>query len=107
MKELANDVTVVGLEEPSAYVQELFAGDGTTTVFQLSEVPFRIAKPTLPDRQLQPARNSTPSSGSRPIPARVSSLGAGGFTLNGGNGYAGLDFAVLVCRSTSSRSAAR
>ena len=41
MKELANDVTVSGEEEPSAYVTETFAGDGTTTVFQLSEDPFK------------------------------------------------------------------
>jgi hypothetical protein len=41
VKELANDVTVSGEEEPSAYVTETFAGDGTTTVFQLSQDPYR------------------------------------------------------------------
>jgi hypothetical protein len=41
VKELANDVTVSGEEEPSAYVTETFAGDGTTTVFQLSGDPFK------------------------------------------------------------------
>jgi hypothetical protein len=41
VKELANDVTVSGEEEPSAYVTETFAGDGTTTVFELSEDPFK------------------------------------------------------------------
>jgi hypothetical protein len=41
VKELANDVTLSGEEEPAAYVTETFAGDGTTTVFQLSEDPFR------------------------------------------------------------------
>ncbi|MFI4880863.1 MAG: hypothetical protein ACHQD6_10350, partial [Steroidobacterales bacterium] len=41
LKELANDVTVSGAIEPTAYVSETFAGDGTTTVFQLSEAPFR------------------------------------------------------------------
>ena len=35
VKELANDVTVSGEMEPTAYVTETFAGDGTTTVFQL------------------------------------------------------------------------
>ena len=40
VKELANDVTVSGEMEPSAYVSELFQGDGTTTVFQLSQDPF-------------------------------------------------------------------
>jgi hypothetical protein len=41
VKELANDVTVSGEEEPSAYVTETFAGDGTTTVFQLSQDPYK------------------------------------------------------------------
>ena len=37
---LANDVTVCGADEPVAYVTEYFLGDGTTTLFPLSEVPF-------------------------------------------------------------------
>ena len=41
VKELANDVTVSGEMEPAAYVTERFAGDGTTTAFQLTEAPFR------------------------------------------------------------------
>ncbi len=44
VKELANDVTVSGELEPAAYVTETFAGDGTTTVFQLSGDPFRPKK---------------------------------------------------------------
>ncbi len=88
VKELANDVTVVGLEEPSAYVQELFAGDGTTTVFQLSELPFHISKPTLlTDSFNQPTLNTQlwniSDSGAH------LSLGAGGLTLAGGNGFDG------------------
>jgi hypothetical protein len=87
-KELANDVTVVGLEEPSAYVQELFAGDGTTTVFQLSEKPFRISRPTLlTDSFNLPAFNTQLWTGSDP--GSHLSLGAGGLTLSGGNGFDG------------------
>ena len=41
VKELANDVTVSGEMEPAAYVTERFAGDGTTTIFQLKYPPFR------------------------------------------------------------------
>ncbi len=37
---LAQDVTVLGREEPRAYVTELFQGDGVTTSFALSEKPF-------------------------------------------------------------------
>ncbi len=40
-RELANDVTVSGEREPGAYISESFAGDGTTSVFHLSETPFR------------------------------------------------------------------
>lgn len=44
VKELANDVTISGEMEPSEYVTELFEGDGTTTVFQLSQSPFKPKK---------------------------------------------------------------
>ena len=47
MRELANDVTVSGAEEPAGYVQESFAGDGTTAVFELSEAAFRGTNRTL------------------------------------------------------------
>jgi hypothetical protein len=88
VKELANDVTVVGLEEPSAYVQELFAGDGTTAIFQLSEKPFRISKPVLlTDSFNLPAFNTQLWTGSDP--GSHFSLGAGGLTLSGGNGFDG------------------
>lgn len=87
-KELANDVTVVGLEEPSAYVQELFAGDGTTTIFQLSEEPYRIAKPILlTDSFNLPAFNTQLWTASDP--GSHLSLGSGGLTLSGGNGFDG------------------
>ena len=88
VKEIANDVTVVGLEQPSAYVQELFAGDGTTTIFQLSEEPFRIAKPTLlADSFNLPAFNTQLWTASDP--GSHLALGGGGLTLSGGNGFDG------------------
>jgi hypothetical protein len=37
VRELANDVTVSGEEEPAAYISESFAGDGTTTLFELRD----------------------------------------------------------------------
>lgn len=39
-KMLANDITVCGEEEPAAYVTEVFTGDGTTVLFDLTEEPF-------------------------------------------------------------------
>lgn len=40
VKALANDVTVCGEVEPSAYVTEFFQGDGTTVLFDLTEEPW-------------------------------------------------------------------
>src|SRR6185312_4169600 len=40
VKSLANDVTVCGREEPTAYVTEVFEGDGITTIFYLTEQPY-------------------------------------------------------------------
>ena len=40
VKALANDVTVCGDLEPSAYVTEFFQGDGTTVLFDLTEEPW-------------------------------------------------------------------
>ncbi|ACO33925.1 MULTISPECIES: hypothetical protein [Acidobacterium] len=40
VKMLANDITVCGETEPSAYVTEYFEGDGVTALFDLTELPF-------------------------------------------------------------------
>lgn len=40
VRALANDVTVCGETEPSAYVTEYFEGDGVTTLFDLTELPY-------------------------------------------------------------------
>lgn len=46
VKSLANDVTVCGREEPTAYVTEFFEGDGITTIFYLTEPPYMPASST-------------------------------------------------------------
>lgn len=43
VKTLANDITVCGPSEPSAYVTEFFQGDGTTVLFDLTEEPYMPA----------------------------------------------------------------
>lgn len=40
VKPLANDLTVCGHSEPSAYVTEYFEGDGTTVQFNLRQEPY-------------------------------------------------------------------
>ncbi len=37
---VANDLTVLGQLEPAAHVKDYFAGDGYTTTFYLSQIPF-------------------------------------------------------------------
>ncbi|MGB6134331.1 MAG: hypothetical protein WBG54_21325 [Acidobacteriaceae bacterium] len=49
VKSLANDITICGEAEPSAYVTEYFQGDGTTLLFDLTEQPY-----------LQPASKEKP-----------------------------------------------
>jgi len=90
VKELANDVTLSGAIEPTAYIHETFAGDGATTVFQLTEAPFRPAAKL---------RNLLTDSFSESVidqqiwqltdPGSHLSLTSAGLTMTGGNGYDG------------------
>lgn len=90
-KMLANDVTTCGETEPSAYVTELFQGDGATVLFELSQLPFiptstAQTKP-LKDTFLGPAINPLlwvlNDSGS------ALSITSTGLNVNGGNGVDG------------------
>lgn len=88
VKELANDITVSGQIEPSAYATEMFSGDGTTTMFTLSNNPFRVSKSNLLAENFnQPAFNTqtwnVTDAGSH------LSLGGAGLMVSGGNGYDG------------------
>jgi hypothetical protein len=92
VKELANDVTLSGEMEPAAYVTETFAGDGTTTVFQLSESPFRPKKTVNSAQFLTDSFNeSTLDTQIWKITDPGSHLGlsAAGLTMTGGNGFDG------------------
>jgi hypothetical protein len=48
---LVNEVTVIGLDEPQAYVRDYFVGDGESLKFYLSQKPFAQAKPALIDEE--------------------------------------------------------
>jgi hypothetical protein len=48
---LVNDLTVIGQDEPQAYVRDYFVGDGLSLKFYLSQKPFAQAKPALIDEQ--------------------------------------------------------
>jgi hypothetical protein len=88
VRELANDVTLSGAEEPTAYVQESFTGDGTTTIFPLREAAYRDAQRTL----LFDSFNEAAFDASQWVvadPGSHLSLTSAGLTLNGGNGSDG------------------
>ncbi len=88
VKELANEVTLSGQIEPGAFVTEMFSGDGTTTIFQLSDAPFRVSKPALlSDDFNQPAFNT--QTWNIADPGSHLSLGGGGLTMSGGTGFDG------------------
>lgn len=88
VKELANDVTLSGQIEPTAYVTEMFAGDGTTTLFTLSDEPFHITKPTLLSDSFNQSAFST-QIWNVTDPGSHLSLGSAGLVISGGNGFDG------------------
>ena len=88
VRDLANDVTVSGAEEPAAYVSESFAGDGTTTVFELSEAAFRAtARTMVTDSFNEAALDATQWTASDP--GSHLALTSAGLTMSGGNGIDG------------------
>jgi hypothetical protein len=92
VKELANDVTVSGEIEPAAYVNETFVGDGTTTIFQLSEDPFRPKKTANSAQFLMDSFNeSTLNTQIWQVgdPGSHLGLSSAGLTMTGGNGFDG------------------
>ena len=48
---LVNELTVIGADEPQAYVRDYFVGDGESLKFYLSQEPFAEAKPALIDEE--------------------------------------------------------
>lgn len=88
VKELANDVTLSGEIEPGAFVTELFSGDGTTSIFQLSEAPFHVTRPTLLSDSFSDAAINA-QLWDVTDPGSHLSPGAGGLTMSGGTGTDG------------------
>jgi hypothetical protein len=91
VKELANDVTLTGELEPAAYIAETFLGDGTTTTFQLTDIPFRPGSAASRNLLTDPFNQSVIDTQIWAItdPGSHLSLTAAGLTMNGGNGSDG------------------
>ena len=90
VRELANDVTVSGAMEPSVYWTEFFYGDGTTTAFDLTgqpDAPGAGKLTYIADSFNQGAFNL--QTWMLTDPGSHLSLGSGGLTMSGGNGFDG------------------
>lgn len=92
-----NDVTVCGETEPTAYVTEIFRGDGVTSAFQLTRVPMfpstGQAKPLI-DLFPGPVVNSVLWS---LIDSTASiSIAANGLAFKGGTGMDGQTFLASI-----------
>jgi len=87
---LANDVTVCGEHEPSAYVTEYFLGDGAATQFYFAADPFFAAasKATIIHEQFTESAIDE-RVWSNPGAIGCLTLGAGGLVMDGGNGIDG------------------
>jgi hypothetical protein len=48
---VVNDLTILGRLEPSAHVKDYFVGDGFTTKFYLSQIPFTRSNRTILDEE--------------------------------------------------------
>ena len=88
LRELANDVTLSGEEEPAAYFSETFAGDGTTAVFTLSETAFRSKHAAVLDDDFEETVFD-PALWSAGDPGSYLTLSSAGLTMNGGTGFDG------------------
>jgi len=88
VRELANDITLSGEEEPAALISEIFVGDGTTTIFTLSKSAFRGTARTLTDDAFDQAAFDT-TTWAVGDPGSHLSLTSAGLTMSGGNGFDG------------------
>ncbi len=90
-RELANDVTISGDEEPTAYLSESFQGDGTTAEFVLSEAVFRATLRTPIDDSFAGAAIDS-AVWQVSDPAGALSLTGAGLAVAGGTGVDGKTF---------------
>jgi hypothetical protein len=98
VRELANDVTLSGDIEPAAYIAESFAGDGTTSVFDLAEAPYRSTRVTRTAASATASQVLLDSFNQAAINPRIwtkidsgsfLSLTSTGLTMHGGTGLDG------------------
>jgi hypothetical protein len=87
----ANDVTVVGLDEPQAYVRDYFVADGLSLKFYLSQKPFTQSRPALIDEQYQ-GTTLDPTTWNVNDPTAAVAVMAQTLQVNGGDGQTAVKF---------------
>ena len=88
-REVATDVTLSGEIEPAAFITEYFMGDGTTSVFQLTQAPYRApGSATVLDERFDEAAIN-PSVWSVADTGSFLALTHAGLTMTGGTGFDG------------------
>jgi len=85
---LVNDLTVIGLEEPQAYVRDYFVGDGLSLRFYLAQMPFQQNRRALIDEEYAGAVLDA-ATWQVADPTAAFSLVAQTLQVNGGNGQDG------------------
>ncbi len=97
VKTLANDVTICGEEEAAAYVTEIFQGDGTTVLWDLTRMPyFPTASHSKPLVDLFQGPSINPVLWQVLDPGSHISLTAAGLTCSGGNGIDGQTAVIAI-----------
>ena len=89
---LANDLTITGQLEPSAHVKDYFVGDGYTSTFYLSQIPFtRSDQTSLYNRTILNEEYQTldPTHWVVADPAHALSVSGGQLQVAGGTGADG------------------
>ncbi len=83
-----NDVTVIGLDEPQAYVRDYFAGDGVSLRFYLSQRPFQQDRSALINERYE-GTGVDPTTWTVSDPTSAISVEAQALRVNGGAGQDG------------------
>jgi len=92
---IVNDVTVIGLEEPQAYVRDYFVGDGKSLRFYLSQMPFQQNRRALINEEYVAAALD-PATWTVVDPSSAISVAAQTLQVNGGNGQDGQTCVTFV-----------
>ncbi len=80
-----NDVAIIGLNEPQAYVRDYFVGDGFSRSFYLSQQPFQQSRRALIDEQYRQSELNA-SIWNVNDPTGAISVGARALQIAGGTG---------------------